>query len=136
MAEYKDHYDNLNELKADIMFEALDVLRTLGHSKGSWMDTKGQVCFGGALGMAICNDAHLLANGTSKKLRDGGINIQKAYVAKQLAEEGHKRIKEMSHYGSFMAWNDAGETTEQDVEKVFMQMAEHYEQRYLEGFQS
>ena len=145
----KEHYSNLNELKADVMHEMRDILHEKGWIKGALYRTdsihgpadgsgKGDgVCFMGALNAAIAGDPHYCNRKSKHNSLYDTLPFQRRYAHDQIVKEFKKHLEEM--FGSFQTierWNDFSNRTEEEVEKAIMQMADYYETRYLEGLQS
>lgn len=139
----KDHYDNLNELKADVLHEMREVLHDQGWVQGTLENDENQVCFMGAYNTVLFGKAEVFRFGYRKQLNT--LPIQRRYVYESLLKEVKKHLAEMFpldmdniHYEGWQIerWNDTKGRTFEEVEKAIMQMADYYETRYLEGLQS
>jgi hypothetical protein len=157
MALKEGQYDNINELKADAMHEMREVFATKGWTRGAlerWESmydnakmehqTPG-VCFLGSLNTVFWGEANPFRFTLRKALTVLGLQKQDAY--QQILREVEKKLSEiypelvLHDYVSgkgrldIVDWNDSRDKFE-EVEKVVIQMADHYETRHLEGFQS
>ena len=145
----KEHYSNLNELKADVMHEMRDILHEKGWIKGALQRTGSingpadglgngdGVCFMGALNTVIAGDPEYHNRKSEYNFLYDALPFQRRYAYDQIVKEFKKHLDEM--FGSFLTierWNDFNDRTEEEVEKAIMQMADYYETRYLEGLQS
>lgn len=138
----KEHYQNMNELKADVLHEMREVLNTRGWVQGTLEDDEGSVCFMGAYNTIFFDNSNPFLRGHKSALKT--LPIQRKYAYESLLKELKVHLRKM--YGKEYAepteswpierWNDQKERTFEEVEKAIMQMADYYETRYLEGFQS
>lgn len=136
----KDHYDNLNEAKADVLHEAREVLIERGWAQYTLEDTDGHVCFVGAINTVFFGEANAFTHGWKRKVDQ--MPIQRRYIYLTLGNELR------DHFIQFLApdepvpnlgieyWNDREGRTMEEVEKVMLERADYYERRYLEGYQS
>jgi len=145
----KEHYSNLNELKADVMHEMRDILHEWGWIKGALhrsgslrgpADGLGNgdgVCFMGALNTVISGSPHYYNRKSKNNPIFDTLPFQRRYAYDQIVKEFKKHLEEMfGRKQTIERWNDFSNRTEEEVEKAIMQMADYYETRYLEGLQS
>lgn len=98
---------------ADIARRAAEIVQERGLAKGEGMDARGRVCFVGALHVAHRERLTRFAY-----LSEAGLDIDTIH--------GHIDLDRVT-YRDVMAWSDAPETTEVDVAKKLLELADRLE---------
>lgn len=93
----------------DVLREAVQLLQEKGHSKGHLLDSEGGVCAMGALTFTLMNHQLL---GTP-------LSQQSTLALFRTVD----KVRGRKHC-NIVSWNDHPETTQADVEKVFLQAAD------------